>query len=152
MKGTAGQKEYSRNTDKVETPARASARNRHPCAEDDRRERKKKMTKLYKCTNKEAYRMIKAESPIAIWDQTKDGPLTLTVDKAVIFDMHSQNYGDSVVVRIQSGEKVYQARNRTADECDKIFALVGADDVVIKFRRLVSKNGREYLAVDIVED
>ena len=110
------------------------------------------MTKLYKCTNKEAYRMIKAESPIAIWDQTKDGPLTLAVDKAVIFDTHSPNYGDSVVVRIQSGEKLYQARNRAADECDKIFALVGADDVVIKFRRVMSKNGREYLDVDIAED
>lgn len=96
--------------------------------------------------------MIKAESPVAVWDQTKDGPLTLAVDKAVIFDTHSQNYGDSVVVRIQSGEKLYQARNRAADECDKIFALVGADDVVLKFRRVISKNGREYLDVDIAED
>ena len=96
--------------------------------------------------------MIKAESPIAIWDQTKDGPLTLAIDKAVIFDTHSQNYGDSVVVRIQSGEKLYQARNRAAEECDKIFSLVGTDNVVIKFRRVMSNNGREYLDVDIAED
>ena len=96
--------------------------------------------------------MIKADGPIAIWDQTKDGLMTIAVDKAVIFDTHSQNYGDSVVVRIQSGEKLYQARNRVADECDKIFALVGSDDVVIKFRRVMSKNGREYLDVDIAED
>ena len=96
--------------------------------------------------------MIKAENPVAIWDQTKGGPFTLAVDKAVIFDTHSQNYGDFVVVRIQSGDKIYQARNRAADECDKIFALVGADDVVIKFRRVMSKNGREYLDVDIAEE
>lgn len=95
--------------------------------------------------------MIKAEETIAVWELTKDGPITLPVDKAVIFDTHSQNYGDSVVVRIQSGEKIYQARNRAADECDKIFALVGGDDVVLKFRRVMSKNGREYLDVDIAE-
>lgn len=76
----------------------------------------------------------------------------MAVDKAVIFDTHSRNYGDSVVVRIQSGEKVYQARNRAADDCDKIFALVGTDDVIIKFRRVMSKNGCEYLDVDIAED
>lgn len=115
-------------------------------------EKEKEMTKLYNCDNKTAYRIIKASDIVGIWDATKAAPIEIDVEKAVIFDSHSEQYGDSLVVRILSGGRLYQARNRAAEECDKIFALMGGDEkTVIKFARKVGKAGREYLDVDIVD-
>lgn len=110
------------------------------------------MTKLYNCDNKTAYRMIKATDTVGLWEATKAAPIEIDVEKAVIFDTHSEQYGDSLVVRILSAGRLYQARNRAAEECDKIFALMGGDEkTTIKFARKVGKTGREYLDVDIVD-
>lgn len=110
------------------------------------------MTKLYKCDNKTAYRMIKASGTVGLWDATKAAPLDIAVEKAVIFDTHSEQYGNAVVVRLLSGGRLYQARNRAAEECDKIFSLVGDVELKIRFTRKTSNNGREYLDVDIIDD
>lgn len=112
----------------------------------------KKMTKFFKCDNKTAYRMIKATEVVGLWDATKAAPLDIAVEKAVIFDTHSEQYGDSLVVRILSGGRIYQARNRAAEECDVIFAFAGAEPITIRFARKIGKTGREYLDVDIADE
>lgn len=96
--------------------------------------------------------MIKATDAVSLWETTKASPIEIDVEKAVIFDAHSEQYGDSLVVRILSGGRLYQARNRAAEECDKIFTFMGGDEkTIIKFARKVSKAGREYLDADIVD-
>lgn len=107
------------------------------------------MKKFYNVSAREAYKIITAREPAHIWDATERGELTIRPKHIVIYDTHSDMYGDSRVARLVSDTGIiYQVRGRVAERLAGLMDIFSEECDGYTFSRATSKNGFEYLLVE----